>query len=121
MRAAIWADGSLTERVRVGSELYSQIRDEVHGLLNHFMAGRWQEVAPGIAAVTDAGVCYVYNEEVALKAGFGAVSGLQLSPGLVEKLAEVNGLNRLAHAWLKLDRDTGTWSVMFPARTMPAR
>lgn len=97
----------------MGSELAAGIQAEVHGLLNHFMAGRWKDVAPGIAAVTDTGVCYMYNDSISLKAGFCAVAGVEMSAEVLEKLVEVNALNRLAHAWVRPDATPGSgWSVM---------
>lgn len=95
------------------SELFAGIQGDVHGLLNHFMGGRWKDVAPGIAAVTDTGVCYMYNDEVSLKAGYGAIAGLELSTGVLSQLVEINALNRLAHAWVRPEDDDGSaWSVM---------
>ncbi len=97
----------------MGSELAAGIQGEVHGLLNHFMAGRWKDVAPGIAAVTDTGVCYMYNDSISLKAGFGAVAGVEMSAAVLERIVEVNALNRLAHAWVRPENDQATtWSVM---------
>lgn len=100
------------ERTALGKELYGQVREEVSGLLNHFIQNRWKEVAPELAAVTESGVCYMYREDISLKVGFGAVSGLELSVGLLEKLAELNAFNMLAHAWLRPAADGRTWSVM---------
>ncbi|EHB48684.1 hypothetical protein MycrhDRAFT_5525 [Mycolicibacterium rhodesiae JS60] len=96
----------------MGAELFAQVRGEVHGLLNHFMADRWREVAPGVAAVADSGVCYMYNEDVSLKAGFGAVAGLEVNAGVLGKLAEVNAFNKLAHVWLRPEDNGGTWAMM---------
>lgn len=96
----------------MGSELHVQVRNEVHGLLNHFMADRWHEVAAGIATVTDTGVCYTYNDEMVFKAGFGAIVGLQPSIEVLEKLTEINRFNKLAHAWLIPEDDGAAWSVM---------
>lgn len=49
---------------------------------------------------------------MSLKAGFGAIAGLEMSGDVLAKLVEVNALNRLAHAWVLPDDEESTWSVM---------